>query len=417
MKKSIKFLMTTVALTAGVLAFSKAESKAAVVDVAQTDAEDTKITLQWSAALGAQSYAIQLSEDGNSNWVTMETTSSTNESIRNLASGHTYYVRVGGFNSYSWDIDKENTPEAVTGWSDPVEMVTAPSVNNMTLTQIGASTTSITMKCSEVPGANLYQLSNDAYNDFSVIGESNTTIITTSKDKALTPGTSYSIYCYPCRVAKSTGFIARDGHTSQYGKKTLTKKVATNNFGFTSIWYNINSYSVGVLASDALGDFDGVQVQLQTPAGKVKKTLTSSGTSTSVNNTNGTFYRYRIRTYVDCGTEGKAYSAWSGYRYFGAIKTNDLSVTSSKKKIKINWSKVANANGYTVYISTNENAGFKKVKTVSNKSRSLTITKCGKNKLKANKRYYLRICTNAKVGKKTYKSELFNTTSVYVSKY
>ena len=36
MKKSIKFLMTTVALTAGVLAFSKAESKAAVVDVAQT---------------------------------------------------------------------------------------------------------------------------------------------------------------------------------------------------------------------------------------------------------------------------------------------------------------------------------------------------------------------------------------------
>ena len=193
MKKSIKFLMTTVALTAGVLAFSKAESKAAVVDVAQTDAEDTKITLQWSAALGAQSYAIQLSEDGNSNWVTMETTSSTNESIRNLASGHTYYVRVGGFNSYSWDIDKENTPEAVTGWSDPVEMVTAPSVNNMTLTQIGASTTSITMKCSEVPGANLYQLSNDAYNDFSVIGESNTTIITTSKDKALTPGSSYSI--------------------------------------------------------------------------------------------------------------------------------------------------------------------------------------------------------------------------------
>ena len=62
-KKSIKFLMTTVALTAGVLAFSKAESKAAVVDIQQTDTEDTKITLQWSAALGAQSYAIQLSED------------------------------------------------------------------------------------------------------------------------------------------------------------------------------------------------------------------------------------------------------------------------------------------------------------------------------------------------------------------
>lgn len=415
MKKSIKFLITTVALTAGMLAFSKADSKAAVVDVAQTDAGGTEIQLQWSAALGAQSYAIQFSEDGNSGWVTMETTSSTNDSVGNLASGHTYYVRVGGFKEYSWKIDKENTPEADTGWSQPVEMVTAPSVNNMTLVQVGATTDSITMKCSEVPGANLYQLSSGIYNDFSVIGESETTVITTSKDKPLTPGTSYTVHCYPCRVAASTGFIARHDYASQYGKKTLTNKIANNNFGFTNIWYSLNSYKIGVLSDDAVGAYDGIQVQLQTPAGKNVKSLTGSGNTIGLDNVNGAFYRYRLRTYVDCGTEGKSYSAWSGYRYFGLPKS--LSVSSSKNKIKANWSKIANASSYTVYISKNENSGFKKVKTVTNKSRNVTISKCGGSKLKHGKRYYLRICATSKVGNKTYKSDLISTSYVYASKY
>ena len=415
-KKSVKFLITTVALTAGVLAFSKADCKAAVNNVKQTEAEDNLVKLQWDAELGAQSYAVQFSQDGNS-WVTMEITSSTSETIDNLSAGSTYYARVGSFSEYSWNIDKDNISTPVSGWSAPVEVVTAPNTDNITLTQVDATTKSITMKCSEVEGANLYQLSAGIFDDFSVIGESEKNVITTSETIALAPGTSYSIYCYPCRVAASTGFIARDkyGYANSYGNKTVTNKVANNNFGFTNIWYNIDSYQIGVLSKDAVGDYDGVQVQLQTPSGKVKKTLTGSGSELSVNNINGTFYRYRLRTYVDCGTEGKAYSAWTGYRYFGVTKK--LSVTSSKNKIKANWAKVANSYNYTVYISTNENSGFKKVKTVSNKSRSVTISKCGKNKIKHGKRYYLRIYTNAKVGNKTYKSEIISTSYITASKY
>lgn len=37
MKKSVKFLVATVALTAGMLVFSKADSKAAVTGVTQTE--------------------------------------------------------------------------------------------------------------------------------------------------------------------------------------------------------------------------------------------------------------------------------------------------------------------------------------------------------------------------------------------
>lgn len=414
-KKSVKFFMTAVALTVGIFAFSKAECKAAVSNVKQTDAGKTSVNLQWDAVLGAESYAIQFSEDGNSNWVALDRETSTNAYVYNLTSGHTYYVRVGAFDKYLYESDLKGTLEPISGWSDPVEVVTAPNTDNITLTQVGATTNSITMKCSETAGANFYQLSNGSYNDFSVIGEGENNIITTSAASPLAAGTSYTMYCYPCRVATSTGFIARDGYAVSYGNKTITNKVANNNFGFTNIWYNINSYNIGVLSDTAVGAYDGVQVQLQTPSGKVKKTLTETGSKVSVDNINGTFYRYRLRTYVDCKSEGKVYSGWSGYRYFGVPKS--ISVKSSKNKIKINWSKVANANNYTVYISTNENSGYKKVKTVSNKSRSLTISKCGKNKIKNGKRYYLRIYTNAKVGNKTYKSEIISTHYIYASKY
>ena len=67
-------------------------------------------------------------------------------------------------------------------------------------------------------------------------------------------------------------------------------------------------------------------------------------------------------------------------------------------------SKVSNASSFTVYASTKENSGFKKVKTVGAKKRSLTIKKVAGKKLKKNKYYYFKIVPNAKVGKKTVKS-------------
>lgn len=404
MKKSVKFLMTTVALTVGVLAFSKAESKAAITELKQTEGNKTSIKLEWSAELGAQSYAVQFSQDGNT-WFTMETTSSTSETVYNLTAGSTYYARVGSFSENSWDIDKTNTPTPVSGWSEAVEVVTAPNADGMTLIQSGAGTKYITMTCSEVVGANLYQLSNGAYSEFSLIGESKTTTIKTTS--TLTPGTSYNLYCYPCRKAETTGFIAKDDYESKWGTKTLTNKVEKNNFGFTNIWYNLNDYKVGILADSAVGTYDGVQVQFQTPSGKSKKTCTGSGSTVDVKNLNGTFYRYRIRTYVECGNNKKVYSAWSTYRYFGLTSKMDTKTVGNS--IKLSWSKVANASQYTVYISKSENSGFKKVKTTSAKNRSVTIKKCGSSKIKKNNTYYIRLVSSAKSGKKTYKSDLVNT--------
>lgn len=405
MKKTIKFLMTTVAITAGVLAFSKADSSAAVTGIMQTEGKTTSVSLQWNTDLGAKSYAIQFSQDGTA-WYTMETTSSTSDTVYNLTAGSTYYARVGSFSVASWKIDKTNTQTPVSGWSNPVEVVTAPSTDGMTLIQSGATTKSITMKSSDVIGANMYQI----YTGDFQIGESTTSTIKTSA--SLNAGTSYDVKCYPCRKAETTGFVAKSSsvYVSGWSAKTLTNKVEKDNFGFTNIWYNLNDYKIGIFADSAVGSYDGVQVQLQTPSGKNKRTCTGSGDTVELKNLNGTFYRYRIRTYVECDNNKKAYSAWSTYRYFGL--SSKISAQVNKKSVKLSWSSVKNASGYTVMISTNQEAGFKKIK--STKSTSVTIKKCGKSKLKKHKTYYIRILTNAKSGKNTNKSDLVNTYSFYM---
>lgn len=405
MKKSVKFLVATVALTAGMLVFSKADSKAAVTGVTQTDGDNSSIGLQWNADLGAESYAIQFSQDG-STWVTVETTSSASDTVYSLTAGSTYYARVGSFSTYSWKIDKTNTPTPASGWSEPVEVVTAPNADGMTLIQTGAATNSITMKSSDVVGANLYQL----YTGDFQIGESTTSTIKSSV--ALNTGTSYDVKCYPCRKAETTGFIAKSGYASKWGVKTLTNKVASSNFGFTNIWYNLNDYKIGIYADSAVGAYDGVQVQLQTPAGKNKRTCSNDGNTVEIRNFNGTFYRYRIRTYVSCGNNKKAYSAWSSYRYAGL--SSKISAKANKKSVKLSWSKVKNASGYKVMISTSKESGFKTVKSTKAKTTALTIKKCGKSKIKKHKTYYIRILASTKSGKKTYKSDLINTYEFYI---
>ncbi len=79
----------------------------------------------------------------------------------------------------------------------------------------------------------------------------------------------------------------------------------------------------------------------------------------------------------------------------------------------MSWKKVANAKNYTVSISTKEKGGYKKVKTLSSKSTSLTIRKCGKSKIKKNKTYYVKVVANLKDGKKSVKSDTYYVGKAY----
>lgn len=103
----------------------------------------------------------------------------------------------------------------------------------------------------------------------------------------------------------------------------------------------------------------------------------------------------------------KVYKTIDGRQYFGnkAITINTVSITklkklsSKNKNVTVKWNKVTDADGYAIYMSTNKDKGYKKIKTVKNKN-TFTYTK---NNLKKNKTYYFKVKTYKVInGKKVY---------------
>ena len=63
---------------------------------------------------------------------------------------------------------------------------------------------------------------------------------------------------------------------------------------------------------------------------------------------------------------------------------------------------------------TKEKSGYKKIKNVSAKKRSITVTKVNKKKIKKNHKYYFKVVALSKSGKKTLKSSVYYIDGVSV---
>lgn len=392
--KKWKQIVTLAALTLGVTLAAKANtaSAAQITGVKQTDASSRNVKISWDASLGSERYVIEMSED-QVNWLRMEDCSGTDTYISNLSSGHTYYVRVSGYKDWSWSND---TGTLVSEASAPIDVVTAPEVANFGVSQTKATTKSFTAQCVGDDGANWYRLYLSGDNTLP-IGESSSPTVTVNKN--LTPGTKYWCYAYACRKS-SSGFVAQGSRAYDYFK-TVSNKLSTKSFGVSSIYQNIDTYYFDIANTS---EVDGYQMQFLTANGKSKKTFTESGKSFRIANfVQGTFYQYRVRTFVNCGSR-RAYSAWSGCRYIAIPKK----VTTNKggTALKFNWSKVSGATKYIVYMSTSENSGYQKIKTAGANNRSVSLSKFKGKKIQRGKKYYIKIYAQAKVNGKTVKTEL-----------
>lgn len=403
MKKIKKILGATVLALCFTLA-AKADTQAAgkITGIKQVGAGTSSVKVSVDADLGTKYYTLELRNDNDNNWVSVDKSSSANSiDVYSLSAGKSYYARVRGYSDYS-------CTQPTTEYSDEIEVVTAPSTSNMKVVQTGATTKGFTVKYSGVSGANTYFIK---YNN-QTIGKSSKSTVKTSKK--LSAGSEYWTYAYAARKSKS-GYTAYEEYGYKYDYfKTLTNAVGRSSFGVSSEFYNINTYYFGVNVS---GKCDGTQLQFATPAGKVRKTFSGSSSYRLENFINGNFYKYRVRTYVNCGSK-KAFSKWSSYRYIGVAKKvdskiNRKSYSSKYKTLSLNWSKVNGAAGYDVYISNKRNSGYKKVKSLGANKRSITITKYGKGALKKSTTYYVRIIPKAKVGKKIVKSELYHLITLY----
>lgn len=392
MKKWKQLLLAAgLTLCFGMAAKADTQAAAQVTGVRQTDDGSSSVRVECSAALGAEYYYLELSQD-QKNWVTLGSSSSPSMLVTNLNAGASYYARVGLCTDYGGQQKVAGTVSA------PIEVVTAPN-GNLDAVQSDAKTNGVTVTASgtAISGANYYRL----YYGKVLLGQSSgKTVASTVKMNA---GTSYGCDLYACRKSAS-GYVA-EGSYDYFFVKTLAPAINTKNFGVTNAWTNINYFDFGVSFPYAK---DGLRFQFATPKGKVKKnayTSYSGSNSVSVNNfIQGNFYKYRVCSFVQCGAK-RVYSQWSSYKYIGMPKSGKFKLSRNRKALTFSFSKVSNASGYTVYASTKENSGYKKVKTLKAKKRSVTVKKVAGKKIKKNKKYYFKVVPNAKVGKKTKKSQ------------
>lgn len=159
---------------------------------------------------------------------------------------------------------------------------------------------------------------------------------------------------------------------------------------------------------------DGIHYEIYTAKGKKpivkeKHAITRTTESTrviSIKNKKLRGYKFlklRVRAYIV--VEGKKkYGKWSNWEY--CARQPEIKAKNVSEGIKLSWSKVEGADNYTVYATDNPDFKYKKFKTT--KRTSIVLNKCGKSKLKNNKTYHFYVVANKKVGKKTYRSYVWN---------
>lgn len=401
MKNYVKAIVTFVFLIAAA-AFVPVRSEAvaslgAPGGLKQINASESSIEFSWDAVVGAEDYAVSWS-DGVSWSEPKRVWTGTDESVSNLSAGKTYYVRV-----YAMDDNYElGAPSA------ELEVVTAPKSDEMGQVNVtGKTASSISLSWSAASGATSYVLKDNFYQKATYFVE---TAVPSATITGLLPNTWYGVDVFAVRTS-SSGFKAYS-----YGKhnyiSTLEVVVAPgkpSTSSFTVYNPTASNGTAGFYVTDPSRTADGYELEVCKVSGN-KRVLLVSSTSSSVPSkkfSKNTPYKYRIRYYAESGTN-RLYGAWSDYRYFWlhSIRGKKHYKLSGKTcTIKMKWSKVAGAKGYTVSMSMSKNGKYKKVKSLGKNAKGVTITKYGKSKLSRYKTYYLKITANVKSGNKTVKND------------
>ena len=398
MKNTVKALLMVFAVAFGVLIFS-GTSKAAAwnANLRQTDATMSSVSLAWEAYIGTEvRYQVEVSNDGKTfSPLTNYVTSVTSERLSGLSSGSTYYVQVVAYTDWYG----AKTQAAV---SSVIQVSTVPDVAKVEgLTQTGATVDSISMKWNAVSGATAYSVYRyNGYGNYTLIGSTTGTTYTV---KGLTASQEIQ-YFVIATVKTATGITGQSSLYTRVYMHTVPAKVSY--VSMTNYWEYIQEAKY---EWNSVNYANGYQFQLLNYKGKSLLSKETTGSYIYVKPfKKGVFTKARVRAYIIVNNQ-KIYGAWSDSSYNASSKKISAKRSKNGKKITVKWKKISGATGYKVLISTKSDSGFKKVKTLGKKKTSITITKCGKKKLKKGKKYYIRIQYLIKEGKKTVTSNIMGT--------
>ncbi len=358
------------------------------------------VRVEWNTVSGADKYLVEWSDNAAFSGTSTKSieTSQNPMVIENLTAGSTYYVRVSAIN-------QDGTGAA----SSPIQVVTAPIGKVEGLTQTKAENKKVTLKWNSVEKANAYYIrygknTNSLKEDM----VTNTSyVISGAADSA------YIVYVYPV-LKSSSGFEAIGFNGKYIVVSTIPKKITKVRMVESGVGNNPSAGTVKFTwkASNAA---DGYEYEILGNNGKkiLKKTITAeafSNTSGLVTVNSGKlkntqFMKIRVRGYVNVG-KSKKKGPVSDLIYFAKcptkIKHAPVNNSDLAAGVKVTWGKMAGANNYTVYVSTNFRS-WKKAGTT--KGTSYVIKKCNGSALRTGVTYYYKVVANKKVKGKTYTSD------------
>ena len=263
------------------------------------------------------------------------------------------------------------------------------------LKQTDATTTSITVSWSAASNASSYRVEikerGANSTNYKVVG---TVTGTSHTIKGLKKGKEYSVRVTPFSAQKEEG-SSRAIHNAV----TLADKIAKLKL---DVWYTASKEFW--IEWEQVDSASGYQIEIYNNKGKRVKKDTLTGYASSYTHkkvSNSKFYKVRLRAFMKVNGKDR-FTKWQEVYCFAPPTMKSATISSGKLHVK--WSKVAPATGYDIYVATSRNGKYKKVKSVSKKTTSTTVSKINKKKFNKNKTYYVYVVSKKKVKKVTYKS-------------
>ncbi len=289
------------------------------------------VSVKWVAVNGAEKYRIYRKVSGENSWTTLKTVDANIVSVvdTGATSGKTNYYAVRVYANGTWSAYK----------SYAINYLAAPKATKAYST-IG---TGNTIRWNAVAGVAQYRVYRKAP------GETKWTLLTKTTntyytDKKVTLGKNY-VYTLRAENGKNLSAYNTTGWTIKYTLTTPTvSKVTTTSNSISIYWGKVSGA-------------DGYKVYRKA-AGQAKWSELASVKATSFTDKNvtaGTVYTYTIRAYSGKTLSGYNTKGWAGV----ILKTPTVKIANSANGVKVSWSKVSGAAGYTVY-SSQYNASTKK---------------------------------------------------------
>lgn len=264
------------------------------------------------------------------------------------------------------------------------------------ISQVAATVNSVTVQWNSVSNATKYAVSISNFNSSSyrLLGYVGNTRNKATINKLKT-GTAYNIRI-TALSSSGTAISSRIvGCTTLY-----------TNVSIKSAYTSANGYTINMNLPDPSNSISGYKVVYQSSAAhKLITKYYNTRYSFTIPISGNTFYQVKIYPYLLLNNK-RYVSTTATTRYISSgVILQKAGNTNSSMSIK--WNKIAGATNYSIYIKYPGNTSFKKVKTTT--SNSFTLTG-----MKKNTKYGVKVIANKKVNNKVWYSDakLYNMSLV-----